>query len=147
VPLLVDCKPSGVGYMEDFRAAGGLPTLLKSLEPLLDLDARTVEGHSLGEALADVDPPQPWQRTIRTLDDPLGATGSLAVVRVRSPLTVPLRGRANRCHAGVAGKRSGVPVRGTAWQSFGPPRRWGVDQNGPVGRPCRSTSLPGTRER
>jgi dihydroxy-acid dehydratase len=81
VPLLVDCKPSGSGYMEDFHAAGGLPTLLKALEPLLDLDARTVEGHTLGEALADVDPPQPWQHTIRTLDDPLGSTGSLAVVK------------------------------------------------------------------
>jgi dihydroxy-acid dehydratase len=80
VPLLVDCKPSGSGYMEDFHAAGGLPTLLKALEPLLDLDARTVEGHTLGEALADVDPPQPWQHTIRTLDEPLGSTGSLAVV-------------------------------------------------------------------
>jgi dihydroxy-acid dehydratase len=81
VPLLVDCKPSGVGYMEDFHAAGGVPTLLKTLEPLLDLDARTVEGVTLGEALADVDPPQPWQTTIRTLDDPLGTTGSLAVVK------------------------------------------------------------------
>jgi dihydroxy-acid dehydratase len=81
VPLLVDCKPSGVGYMEDFHNAGGLPTLLKVLEPLLHLDAQTVEGQSLGELLADVDPPQEWQTTIRTLDDPLGDTGSLAVVR------------------------------------------------------------------
>jgi dihydroxy-acid dehydratase len=81
VPLLVDCKPAGTGYMEDFHRAGGLPTLLKALEPLLDLDVATVEGHALGEALAEVDPPQPWQDTIRTLDDPLGPTGTLAVVK------------------------------------------------------------------
>lgn len=81
VPLLVDCKPSGIGYMEDFHNAGGLPTLLKVLEPLLHLDAQTIEGQSLGELLADVDPPQEWQTTIRPLDDPLGDTGSLAVVR------------------------------------------------------------------
>jgi dihydroxy-acid dehydratase len=80
VPLLVDCKPSGVGYMEDFHRAGGVPTLLKALEPLLDLDARTVEGRTMGEALAEVEAPQPWQTTIRTLDDPLGPTGTLAVV-------------------------------------------------------------------
>jgi dihydroxy-acid dehydratase len=80
VPLLVDCKPSGVGYMEDFHKAGGVPTLLKALEPLLHLEVGTVEGDSLGDQLADVAPPQPWQNTIRTLDDPLGASGSLAVV-------------------------------------------------------------------
>lgn len=81
VPLLVDCKPSGVGYMEDFHDAGGLPTLLKTLGPLLNLDAGTVQGRSLGELLDDVAAPQPWQTTIRTLDEPLGATGSLAVLR------------------------------------------------------------------
>jgi dihydroxy-acid dehydratase len=67
--------------MEDFHNAGGLPTLMKVLEPLLHLDAGTVEGRTMGEALADVDPPQPWQRTIRTLEEPLGPTGSLAVLR------------------------------------------------------------------
>ena len=81
VPLLVDCKPSGSGYMEDFDRAGGVPVLLKVLEPLLDLDARDIEGIRLGDRLADVLPPQPWQTTIRTLEDPLGPTGSLAVVR------------------------------------------------------------------
>jgi dihydroxy-acid dehydratase len=81
VPLLVDCKPSGVGYMEDFHRAGGVPVLLKVLAPLLDLDARDVEGVPLGERLRDVAPPQPWQTTIRTLEEPLGPTGSLAVVR------------------------------------------------------------------
>ena len=81
VPLLVDCKPTGSGYMEDFHRAGGVPTLMKVLEPLLELEALTVEGHALKHRLVDVDPPQPWQKTIRTLDDPLGGTGSLAVVR------------------------------------------------------------------
>jgi dihydroxy-acid dehydratase len=81
VPLLVDCKPSGVGYMEDFHRAGGVPVLLKEMEPLLDLDARDVEGVTLRDRLALVDPPQPWQTTIRTLENPLGPTGSLAVLR------------------------------------------------------------------
>lgn len=81
IPLLVDCKPSGVGYMEDFHRAGGLPTLLKVLEPLLDLDAGRVEGITIGESIADVDPPQPWQSTIRTLEEPLGSKGALAVLK------------------------------------------------------------------
>ncbi len=80
VPLLVDCKPSGIGYMENFHQAGGMPTLLKTLEPLLDLSCATVAQRTLGELLAQVSPAEPWQTTIRTLDDPLGPTGSLAVV-------------------------------------------------------------------
>jgi dihydroxy-acid dehydratase len=81
IPLLVDCKPAGSGYMEDFHRAGGVPTLMKALARKLDLEARTVEGGTLGDRLADVAPPQNWQTTIRTLEEPLGPTGSLAVVR------------------------------------------------------------------
>jgi dihydroxy-acid dehydratase len=81
VPLLVDCKPSGVGYMEDFHRAGGVPVLLRALEPLLELDARRVDGRSVREVIGDVEPPQPWQTTIGTLDTPVGPPGALAVLR------------------------------------------------------------------
>ncbi len=81
VPLLVDCKPAGVGYMEDFHEAGGVPALLKALASLLDCSVPTITGQSLGDYLKTVQPPQSWQSTIRTLDDPLGATGALIVVR------------------------------------------------------------------
>ena len=81
VPLLVDCKPAGVGYQEDLHHAGGVPVLLKALEPLLDLSAKTVTGETLGEVLQGVEPPGAWQTTIRTLDNPLGPTGCLAILR------------------------------------------------------------------
>ena len=47
-PVLVNLKPTGVGYMEDFFAAGGLPAVLRELEPLLHLDCVTVTGETLG---------------------------------------------------------------------------------------------------
>lgn len=81
VPLLVDCKPVGSGYLEDMHRAGGMPALLKALEPLLDLSALTVTGRTLGELLAEAPPPGKWQRTIHTLDNPLGPPGSLAILR------------------------------------------------------------------
>jgi dihydroxy-acid dehydratase len=81
VPLLVDCKPSGSGYMGDFDQAGGVPVLLKALEPLLDLSARRADGTTVGQALAATDPPQPWQQRIGTLDRPIGPPGALAVLR------------------------------------------------------------------
>lgn len=79
-PLLLDLKPSGTGYMEDFDQAGGLPTLMKELESTLDLDHVGVSGRTLGELLSEVRPAQEWQGTIRTLADPLGDTGALAVL-------------------------------------------------------------------
>ncbi len=81
VPLLVDCKPAGAGYMEDFHRAGGVPPLLKALEPLLHPFVPTLTGQTLGDYLNAVQPPQAWQSAIHTLDDPLGPTGALAVIR------------------------------------------------------------------
>ncbi len=81
VPLLVDCKPAGSGYMEDLHRAGGVPALLKQLQPLLDLSATTIGGRTLGQLLEDVPPASDWQTTIRSLHDPLGSTGALATLR------------------------------------------------------------------
>ncbi len=81
VPLLVDCKPTGSGYMEDLHKAGGIPTVLKALESLLDLSVPLITGQILGDYLKTVLPPQPWQTTIRTLENPLKPPGSLAVIR------------------------------------------------------------------
>jgi dihydroxy-acid dehydratase len=56
-PVLVNLKPVGNGYMEDFFAAGGMGALLRELAPLLHLDCLTVTGETLGERLdAEADP-------------------------------------------------------------------------------------------
>ena len=81
VPLLVDCKPAGTGYMEDFDKAGGVPVLLKALEPMLDLDTIGVTGQTLGALLQDVAAPGAWQTAVRTLDAPLGPASSLVVLK------------------------------------------------------------------
>ena len=81
VPVLVDCKPAGSGYLEDLHRAGGMPVLLRALAPLLELDAPTVAGQTLGELLGDPAEPPPWQTTIRSLEDPLAPAGGLAIVR------------------------------------------------------------------
>jgi dihydroxy-acid dehydratase len=51
-PVLVNLKPVGNGYMEDFFAAGGMGALLRELRPSLHLDCPTVTGGTLGERLA-----------------------------------------------------------------------------------------------
>ncbi|SCL29116.1 dihydroxy-acid dehydratase [Micromonospora inyonensis] len=80
VPLLVDCKPSGANYMEDFHRSGGLPALLKELEPHLTTSTVGISGRSLADLLTDTDPRADWQHVIRPLDDPLGPPGALAVL-------------------------------------------------------------------
>ena len=42
--MLVDLKPTGEGYMEDFHAPGGLPALLWELRDLLHHDCIDVTG-------------------------------------------------------------------------------------------------------
>jgi dihydroxy-acid dehydratase len=51
-PVLVNLKPVGNGYMEDFFAAGGMGALMRELKDLLHLDAMTVTGETLGERLS-----------------------------------------------------------------------------------------------
>jgi dihydroxy-acid dehydratase len=50
-PVLVDLKPSGQHYMEDFFAAGGLGAVLRELRDRLHLDCLTVTGETLGARL------------------------------------------------------------------------------------------------
>lgn len=81
VPLLVNCKPAGEGWVEDFHFAGGMPVLMKVLAPLLYLNAIAATGEPWETVLDRVAPPGDWQTMIRTLENPLGPTGSLAVLK------------------------------------------------------------------
>ena len=79
-PLLANVRPSGDKHlMEDFYYAGGLRALLAELRDLLRLEAKTVNGRTLGENLqgakiynTDV---------IRPRSNPLKASGGLVVLR------------------------------------------------------------------
>ncbi|MCX8005107.1 MAG: L-arabinonate dehydratase, partial [Burkholderiaceae bacterium] len=80
VPVLANIRPSGDRYlMEDFYYAGGLPALLKRLQPWLHLEALTVNGRTLGENIADAQVHD--EDVIRPLQRPVYAEGALAVLR------------------------------------------------------------------
>ncbi len=51
-PVLVNLKPVGANYMEDFFAAGGVGAVLRELKGSLHLDCPTVAGETLGQRLA-----------------------------------------------------------------------------------------------
>ncbi|MFN9489834.1 MAG: L-arabinonate dehydratase [Betaproteobacteria bacterium] len=79
-PVLANIRPAGQNYlMEDFYYAGGLRAMLGELKDLLNLDCRTVNGHTLGENLADAKIYN--EDVIRRRGNPLAVSGGLAVLR------------------------------------------------------------------
>ncbi len=78
-PLLVDLKPHGKYLMEDFAYAGGAQTLLRNLEALLEKEALTVSGRSLGEQMAGHRLHE--QDVIRRRDQALAPNGGIQVLR------------------------------------------------------------------
>jgi len=79
-PVLVDLKPSGTHYMEDFHRAGGMTAVLRELKPLLHLDALTVTGRTLGEEIEAAGPGFA-QDIVRPLANPVYGEGGIAVLR------------------------------------------------------------------
>jgi dihydroxy-acid dehydratase len=76
-PVLVNLKPVGNGYMEDFFAAGGMGALLRELKPLLHLDCLTVTGETLGERLASGNRAYVDRSIIAERDKPFESQGGL----------------------------------------------------------------------
>jgi dihydroxy-acid dehydratase len=78
-PLLANVKPSGSYLMEDFFYAGGLPAVLAQITELLHLDARTVTGQTVGEAVRNARIVN--DDVIRHRASALHESGSLAILR------------------------------------------------------------------
>jgi dihydroxy-acid dehydratase len=84
VPVICDLKPSGRFVTVDLHNAGGIPQVMKLLldAGLLHGEARTIEGKTLKEVLADVPSEPPVdQEVIRPLSNPLYAKGHLAILK------------------------------------------------------------------
>ncbi|MGH8632016.1 MAG: L-arabinonate dehydratase [Burkholderiales bacterium] len=78
-PYLVNMRPSGKYLMEDFYYAGGLVGLLEGMRRLLDTDALTCTGRTLGENVAGARIHNP--DVIRTPENPIQPEGGLIVLR------------------------------------------------------------------
>jgi len=81
-PLLGDLKPAGRFVARDLNDAGGIGILAKRLDEagLLHRDAITVTGRTIGEE-ADAAIETEGQEVVRSLSDPLKATGGLVILR------------------------------------------------------------------
>jgi L-arabonate dehydrase len=79
LPCLVNLQPSGQFLMEDFYYAGGLPAVLKEIESVLNKDALTANGKTMGENVATA---PCWNRdVIKPYGDPFKANAGIAILR------------------------------------------------------------------
>ncbi|HEX4260279.1 MAG TPA: dihydroxy-acid dehydratase, partial [Acetobacteraceae bacterium] len=77
-PVLVDLKPTGEGYMEDFHAAGGMPALMWELRDLLHGETPDVTGVRLADRLAQ--PAFVDRRFIRARAQPVSPVGGIVAL-------------------------------------------------------------------
>jgi dihydroxy-acid dehydratase len=82
VPHIGDLKPFGKYVMNDVDRHGGVPVVMKALldAGLLHGDALTVTGKTVAENLAELNPMPLDGEVIRTLDNPIHATGGITVL-------------------------------------------------------------------
>ena len=79
-PVLVNVKPHGTENVGiGFHNAGGVASLMKEMESMLNGDCLTVSGKTVAENLQDVDMPYD-KKVIRPLDDPIEDKGGIAVL-------------------------------------------------------------------
>jgi dihydroxy-acid dehydratase len=105
-PLLCDLQPGGQYVATDLYEAGGVPLVLKRLKDagILDADAQTVTGRSIGEH-ADEASETDGQQVVRPLDRPIKPTGGFAIMRgnvAPDGCVVKLSGHERRKHTGPA---------------------------------------------
>ena len=75
-PVLVNLKPVGSHYMEDFFNAGGVGAVLRELRPLLDLSCMTATGETLGQRLNE-NSLSADRSVIASASDPIEPVGGL----------------------------------------------------------------------
>lgn len=80
IPVLVDLKPTGVGYMEDLHKAGGLGPILREISDRLDLDCLTVTGKPLKDSIPATGPGFA-QNVVRSAADPVHRGGGIRLLR------------------------------------------------------------------
>ncbi|MFF1877463.1 dihydroxy-acid dehydratase [Leifsonia sp. NPDC058230] len=83
VPHIGDLKPFGKYVMNDVDRHGGVPVVMKALldAGLLHGDCLTVTGKTVAENLAEINPPAPDGEVLRTLDNPIHATGGITILK------------------------------------------------------------------
>lgn len=80
-PFLANLRPAGDYQMEDFYRAGGVPALLKELQPLLHDEEMTITGQTWRQVLGGIKVDEVYRPVIKSLEEPLHKEGGIAVLK------------------------------------------------------------------
>ena len=81
-PTIARVNPAGVNDMEAFWKAGGIPRVIKNLQPLLNMDEITCTGKRMKENISGFSFVFPENlEVIRSLEEPFSKSGGVAVLR------------------------------------------------------------------
>ncbi len=82
VPHIVDMRPGGRYVMADLDRVGGVRRVMKVLldAGLLNADAMTVTGQTIGEVLSGVAPVEE-RSVVRSIDNPISGTGTMVILK------------------------------------------------------------------
>ncbi len=105
-PVVASLKPGGDYVATDLYRAGGTALIMKELKrkQLLNADARTVDGRTIGE-IAQAARAAPLQDVVVSIDQPIKPTGGLAILRgnlAPEGCVVKLAGHERLFHRGPA---------------------------------------------
>ena len=105
-PVVASLKPGGAYVAKDLHDAGGIALVAQRLAEgrMINGDARTVDGRTLGQVAADA-METPGQKVVTLLSKPLKATGGLAILRgnlAPEGCVVKLAGHERLMHRGPA---------------------------------------------
>jgi len=79
IPHICNLSPAAPCFMEDLYRAGGVPAILKRLEPKLNLNVQTVSGRRLKDLVAGYQVRD--ESAVRPLSNPFHREGGIAVLR------------------------------------------------------------------
>ena len=81
-PTIARVNPAGKNDMETFWRAGGIPRVIKNLQPLLDMDVMTCTGKTIKENISEFSFVFPEnEEVIRPIENPFSRSGGVAVLR------------------------------------------------------------------
>jgi dihydroxy-acid dehydratase len=78
ISVLADVQPSGIGRIQDFEEAGGVPALISQITEVFELEALTCFGSKWSENLREINPNN---QTIRPLNNPVHPGAAFSVVK------------------------------------------------------------------
>src|SRR5699024_3406703 len=80
-PFIANLRPAGDYQMQDFYHAGGVPSLMKVISPLLYKNEITVTGKKVKDNIENIILSKKYEHIIKPLENPIYPSGGIKVLK------------------------------------------------------------------